>query len=51
LALLGANIRWRLLPAIAKHQATAVFGWAAAELTIMGVAFGLAVVLASAPVS
>jgi putative copper resistance protein D len=51
LAMLGANIRWRLLPAIAKHQATAVLGWAAAELTIMGIAFGLAVVLASAPVS
>jgi copper resistance protein D len=51
LALLGANIRWRLLPRIAKHQPTAVFGWAAAELSIMGVAFGLAVVLASAPVA
>ena len=51
LALLGANIRWRLLPHIAKHQPTAVFGWAAVELTIMGVAFGLAVVLASAPVA
>jgi len=51
LALLGANIRWRLLPQIAKHRPTAVLGWAAAELTIMGVAFGLAVVLASAPVA
>jgi putative copper resistance protein D len=51
LALLGANIRWRLLPHIAKHEPTAVFGWAAVELTIMGVAFGLAVVLASAPVA
>ncbi|MET1074985.1 MAG: CopD family protein [Umezawaea sp.] len=51
LALLGANIRWRLLPRIAKHERTAVFGWAAAELTVMGVAFGLAVVLASAPVA
>lgn len=51
LALLGANIRWRLLPHIAKHRPTAVLGWAAAELAIMGVAFGLAVVLASAPVA
>ena len=51
LALLGANIRWRLLPHIAKHQPTAVFAWAAVELTVMGVAFGLAVVLASAPVA
>ena len=51
LALLGANIRFRLLPKIAKHQPTAVIKWAAAELTIMGVAFGLAVVLAGAPVA
>lgn len=51
LALLGANIRWRLLPYIAQHKPTALLGWAAAELTVMGVAFGLAVVLSAAPVS
>jgi putative copper resistance protein D len=51
LALLGANIRWRLLPQIARHQPTAVVKWATVEVTIMGVAFGLAVILASAPVS
>lgn len=51
LAVFGANIRWRLLPKIAKHQPTAVVKWATAEVAIMGVAFGLAVVLASAPVA
>ncbi|MBW4719518.1 copper resistance D family protein [Saccharothrix obliqua] len=51
LALLGAHIRWRLLPHIARHRATALIGWAAVELTVMGVAFGLAVVLSRAPVA
>ncbi len=51
LALLGANIRWRLLPHIVQHKTTAIVGWAAVELTIMGVAFGLAVVLSKAPVA
>ncbi|GAA1330448.1 copper resistance D family protein [Saccharothrix algeriensis] len=51
LALLGAAIRWRLLPHIARHRATAIVGWAAFELAVMGVAFGLAVVLSRAPVA
>ncbi len=51
LAILGANIRWRLLPGILKHQKTALAGWAAVELSIMGLAFGFAVVLTRAPVS
>ncbi|GLZ32644.1 copper resistance protein CopD [Lentzea sp. NBRC 105346] len=51
IALLGANVRWRLLPHIEKHRATAVATWAAMEVTIMGVAFGLAVVLSRAPVT
>ncbi|MFI9008690.1 copper resistance D family protein [Actinosynnema sp. NPDC053489] len=51
LALLGANIRWRFLPHIAQHKPTAIVGWAAAELAVMGVAFGLAVVLSRAPVA
>ncbi|ONI72770.1 copper resistance protein CopD [Actinosynnema sp. ALI-1.44] len=50
LAFLGANVRWRLLPAILRHQRTALVGWAAAELAIMGLAFGFAVVLTRAPV-
>ncbi|TCO64615.1 copper resistance D family protein [Actinocrispum wychmicini] len=45
LALLGANIRWRLLPGILRHHRTALAGWAALELSIMGLAFGFAVVL------
>jgi putative copper resistance protein D len=51
LAVFGANIRWRLLPGIQKHQRTALVGWAALELAIMGLAFGFAVVLTRAPVS
>jgi putative copper resistance protein D len=51
LALLGANIRWRLLPGIMRHQRTALVGWATLELAIMGLAFGFAVVLTRAPVS
>ncbi|MEU4801445.1 CopD family protein [Actinosynnema sp. NPDC023587] len=51
LAVLGANIRWRMLPHIARHRTTAIVGWAAFELTVMGVAFGLAVVLSRAPVA
>jgi copper resistance protein D len=51
LGLLGANIRWRLLPGIMRHQRTALAGWAMAELAIMGLAFGFAVVLTRAPVA
>ncbi|GLZ41292.1 CopD family protein [Actinokineospora sp. NBRC 105648] len=51
LAALGATIRWRLMPAIAAHQRTALLGWATMELGIMGLAFGFAVILSRAPVS
>jgi putative copper resistance protein D len=51
LAVLGANIRWRLLPGILRHQRTALVGWGALELSIMGLAFGFAVVLTRAPVA
>ncbi|SDH60411.1 putative copper resistance protein D [Lentzea fradiae] len=51
LALLGAHIRWRLLPRIARHEVTAIVQWAVVEVTVMGVAFGLAVVLSRAPVT
>jgi len=51
IALLGAHIRWRLLPKISQHKVTAIVHWAVLEVTIMGVAFGLAVVLSRAPVS
>ncbi|RSM60263.1 copper resistance protein CopD [Kibdelosporangium aridum] len=51
LGLLGANIRWRLLPGILRHKRTALVTWATAELAIMGLAFGFAVVLTRAPVA
>lgn len=51
LAGLGGNIRWRLLPAIMRHQRTALVAWAALELSVMGLAFGFAVVLSRAPVA
>jgi copper resistance protein D len=51
LAALGGHIRWRLLPAIVRHQRTALVGWAAIELAVMGLAFGFAVVLTRASVS
>lgn len=51
LAALGGNIRWRLLPAIIEHKPTALLRWAAVELTVMGVAFGFAVVLSRTPVA
>jgi putative copper resistance protein D len=50
LAALGANIRWRLMPGIVRHQRTAIIGWATLELAVMGAAFGFAVVLVRTPV-
>lgn len=51
LATVGAHIRWRLLPAIVRHQRTALVGWATLELAVMGLAFGFAVILTRASVS
>ncbi|MCP2169042.1 copper resistance D family protein [Goodfellowiella coeruleoviolacea] len=51
LAALGGHIRWRLMPRIVRHQVTALLGWAAFEMVVMGLAFGLAVVLSRAPVA
>lgn len=48
--LLGAQVRFRLLPAIRARKATALASWATLELTVMGLAFGLAVVLTHSPV-
>jgi copper resistance protein D len=50
LAGLGANIRWRLMPGIVRHQRTALVGWAALELAVMGAAFGFAVILTRTPI-
>lgn len=51
IALLGANIRWRLMPAIERRSRAAFVAWAALELTIMGLAYGVAVALTRAPVA
>ncbi|GAA1007526.1 copper resistance protein CopD [Acrocarpospora pleiomorpha] len=51
IALLAANIRWRLLPRITQAHPTAFATWAALELTIMGLAYGVAVALTRAPVA
>jgi putative copper resistance protein D len=45
LGLLGGYIRMRLLPSVARGRRTALAGWVVGELAILGVAFGLAVVL------
>jgi len=51
IALLGAQVRWRLLPKIIRHQRTALATWATVELAVMGLTFGFAVVLTRAPVA
>jgi putative copper resistance protein D len=45
LALFGGHIRFRLLPSVARGHRTVLACWIAGELAVMGVAFGLAVVL------
>ncbi|TDQ05117.1 copper resistance D family protein [Labedaea rhizosphaerae] len=50
LAALGGTIRLRLLPKVARHQPGAIATWVAMELSVMGIAFGFAVVLTRAPV-
>ncbi|OXM51429.1 copper resistance D family protein [Amycolatopsis alba] len=47
---LGAYTRWKLMPQIIRHNRTALAAWATLELTVMGLAFGFAVVLTRAPV-
>ncbi|GAA2884325.1 CopD family protein [Streptosporangium fragile] len=47
----AAHIRFRLLPLIAERRATAVAAWAAAEITVMGLAYGVAVALTTASLS
>ncbi|GAB2762682.1 copper resistance D family protein [Amycolatopsis magusensis] len=51
IAALGAHVRWRLMPKIMRHERTALALWATLELTVMGLAFGFAVVLTRAPVA
>jgi putative copper resistance protein D len=51
IAILGAQMRWRLMPQIIRHNRTALATWATVELTVMGLAFGFAVVLTRAPIA
>jgi copper resistance protein D len=45
LAVMGAQMRYRLLPRIVRAYPTAFALWASCELTVMGIAFGVAAVL------
>ncbi|WP_336213339.1 copper resistance D family protein [Nonomuraea sp. LPB2021202275-12-8] len=47
---LAAHIRFRLLPAVRRGEATAVVGWAAAEVAVMGLAYGVAVAITRASI-
>lgn len=51
IAVLAANLRWRLMPRIVRHEPAALAFWATLELATMGLAFGFAVVLTRAPVA
>ncbi|MBB6472722.1 copper resistance D family protein [Sphaerisporangium rubeum] len=50
-AVAGAHIRWRLLPAVRSGRPAAFAAWATVELTVMGLAYGVAVALTRAPVA
>jgi putative copper resistance protein D len=47
---LGGYTRFKLLPGIAARRPSAVLTWATLEVTVLGIAFGLAAVLVRAPV-
>lgn len=47
---LAAHIRFRLLPAVRRGGATALVGWAAAEVAVMGLAYGVAVAITRASI-
>ena len=51
LAALGGYVRFRLLPVVARAGRAAVLGWACGEITVMGLAYGVGVVLSRAPVA
>ncbi|GAA3259270.1 copper resistance D family protein [Nonomuraea helvata] len=47
---LAAHIRFRLMPAVRRGRATALVGWAAAEVGVMGLAYGVAVAITRASI-
>ncbi|WP_084772042.1 copper resistance D family protein [Nonomuraea candida] len=48
---LAAHIRFRLLPAVRRGRATAMAGWAVAEVSVMGLAYGVAVAITRASIA
>jgi putative copper resistance protein D len=51
LAVIGAQVRFRLLPRIVRQDRTALLSWVGLELAVFGLAFGFAVVLTRVPVA
>lgn len=47
---LAAHIRFRLLPAVRRGTATAFAAWATAELSVMGLSYGVAVAITRASI-
>ncbi|WP_344317482.1 copper resistance D family protein [Acrocarpospora pleiomorpha] len=47
-AVLGAKIRWWLLPRVIRQERTSLIVWGSAEVAVMGLAYGIAVVLSRA---
>ncbi|MEV1172869.1 CopD family protein [Nonomuraea sp. NPDC049784] len=48
---LAAHIRFRLMPAVRRGRATPRGGWAAAEVGVMGLAYGVAVAITRASIA
>lgn len=51
LALLGGYLRDRMVPAITQHRQVPLLMWAGSELTIMGLAMGMATAMGNAQIS
>ncbi|EHY89723.1 copper resistance D family protein [Saccharomonospora azurea] len=48
-AALGGYTRWKLMPGVVRHKRTALAAFAVVELSVMGLAYGLAAVLSRTP--
>ncbi len=48
-AALGGYTRWKLMPGVVRHRRTALATFAVVELSVMGLAYGLAAVLSRTP--
>ncbi|MEO3856904.1 hypothetical protein [Acrocarpospora sp. B8E8] len=47
-AVLGAKIRWWLLPRVIRRERTSLIAWGSVEVAVIGLAYGIAVVLSRA---